>query len=122
MSKQPHADDDAPRGSRLKIESLWALVGLAFGFLILPALIYGVGAQMLGRYAGGNRGLRSFYNDFFQDLGSGQLNTWILALGPFILLLLLRLIFFRASTVEAERTPPPPAPRPKQRKEPTVNL
>lgn len=120
MNKHTSADDER-RGSRLKIESSWAIASLVFGFLGLPALIYVVGTQILGRYAGGDHGLGSFYNAFFQDLGHGRANTWALALGPFVLLSILRLIFFRRSAVETQRTSPPPSPRPRQRKEPTVD-
>jgi hypothetical protein len=75
--------------------SIWLLVGL----FVLPALIFAVGGSLLGPY-GDNGGPGRFYGDFFGDLAEPSVRAWSLALGPLVLITILRLIF-----VGAGRTP-----------------
>ena len=66
------------------------LVGLVVGGGILPALIYGVGVTVLGRYEGGS--LARVYQVVLGDLAKGSIAAWIVFLGPYALYLLARLL------------------------------
>ena len=78
---------------RWRKELVLAGVGIGVGLLVLPALIYLVGILILGAYGGGPH-IGSFYGDFFRNLFDGAGRTWFIALGPFLLLSLIRLIFW----------------------------
>jgi hypothetical protein len=73
----------------LRRELLWALIGLPVGVLLLPPLIWLVGSRVFGAYAGG--GTRDLVDHFFRGLGQGQQAFWIVALGPYLVLIALRL-------------------------------
>ena len=75
---------------RLRFEIVFGAVCLAFGLLVLPALVYWVGTTMLGPYTDG--GLADFYGALFRDLFAGSGRAWLLALGPYVTLLLLRIV------------------------------
>ena len=70
-------------------EVLWILVGLALGVLLLPPLIWLAGSRVFGPYAGGSA--RDFVDHFLTGLGQGQQAFWIIALGPSLAILALRL-------------------------------
>jgi hypothetical protein len=78
-------------------EFLWLLIGLPVGVLLLPPLIWLVGSRLFGPYAGGNT--RDLVDHFFRGLGQGQQAFWIVALGPYLAILILRLTLagFRAA-------------------------
>jgi hypothetical protein len=104
------------RGSnRLRFELIFASLGLAFGLFLLPALIYWVGAALLGAY-GEKAGLSTFYVDFYGDLADGAGRTWILALGPLVLVYLLRAVFIgvRSKKVETTDSDEPPYEPPRR--------
>jgi hypothetical protein len=90
------------RSRRLRFELIFTSLGLAFGLFLLPALIFWVGAALLGPY-GEKAGLSTFYVDFYGDLADGAGRAWILALGPLALFYLLRAVFIgaRAKKVDA---------------------
>lgn len=98
------ADDSSAeerRSRRLRFELILASLGLAFGLFLLPALIYTVGAALLGAY-GENAGLSTFYVDFYGDLADGSGRAWILALGPVVLVYLLRAVFIGVRSKTAD--------------------
>ena len=114
------------RSRRLRFELIFASVGLAFGLFLLPALIFWVGAALLGAY-GENAGLSTFYVDFYGDLADGAGRAWILALGPLALVYVLRAIFIgvrpkNAEAVDTDEAPyePPRRPAPPPRREAPV--
>jgi hypothetical protein len=129
MNAAAHDDDvsDEPRRThRLRFELIFGSLWLAFGLFLLPALIYWVGAALLGSY-GDNKGLSTFYSDFFGDLADGAGRAWSIALGPLVLMYLLRAVFLGVKADQLEREPidedePPPPPRrapaPKEAKRP----
>ena len=80
--------------TRIKRELRLAAIGLAVTLLAMPTLIYVVGRNLLGPYADGAH-LGTFYGNFFRNLAAGISRTWILALAPYVLLSLLRIIFWR---------------------------
>ena len=108
------------RARRLRFELIFASLALAFGLFLLPALIFWVGAALLGPY-GENAGLSTFYVDFYGDLADGTVRAWILALGPVALVYLLRAIFIgvrpkSVAAVDGDEVPyeprrPAPPPR-----------
>lgn len=91
---EPQANDvpvARPR-SRARFEVIFASIWLAIGLFALPAAIFLVGGAMLGAY-GDDGGLGRFYGDFFGDLAEPSVRAWIIALGPLVLISLLRLVF-----------------------------
>jgi hypothetical protein len=117
---------DERRSRRLRFELIFASLGLAFGLFVLPALIYSVGAALLGPY-GEKAGLSTFYVDFYGDLADGSGRAWILALGPLVLAYLLRAVFIgvRSKKVDAvdnddEEPYQPRRPAPPPRREAPV--
>lgn len=125
MTSPSDSDLDQPaRKPRARFELIFASVWLAVGFFVMPALVYVVGTLLLGPYGateadGG--GLGSFYGDFFADLVEPAGRVWILALGPLVVISLLRLVFFNFSRRISERDsepqePPAPIQRESQRR------
>ena len=100
-----HGDDNRVR-RRLRFEVIVASIWLAVGLFVLPATIFAVGGALLGPY-GDNGGLGRFYGDFFGDLAEPSVRTWAIALGPLVLISLLRLVFAGAG-----REPQEPRDRP----------
>lgn len=78
-----------PAHHRLRFELLFALGAIAFGALVLPALVYAVGVVLLGTYADG--GLGSFYANLYRDLATGSLAAAAIVFGPYVILLASRL-------------------------------
>lgn len=112
------------RARRLRFELIFASLGLAFGLFLLPALIFLVGAALLGPY-GQNAGLSTFYVDFYADLADGSGRTWTIALGPLALVYLLRAVFIgvrskSAAAVHSDEPVHEPRPMPPPRRETPV--
>jgi hypothetical protein len=80
----------APKRGRLRLEIIFGAVCLLFGMLVLPALVYWVGTKVLGPYSGGD--LADFYATLFRDLLAGSGRAWLLVAGPYVTLMLLRVI------------------------------
>ncbi len=84
-----------PAPFNLKRELLLLGAAFAFGLLILPLLIWLAGHFTLGPYTHGDSGPGygplSLYGNYFTELARGQLVYWVAALGPVLLLLILRL-------------------------------
>lgn len=79
---------------RLRFELIAGSILLAFGLFVLPALVYWVGSTLLGPY-GKDAGMGTFYGDFFGDLATGAIRAWALALGPLVIVGIVRLLFLR---------------------------
>jgi hypothetical protein len=71
-------------------EILILTIALLCGIVILPLAIFLVGSRTLGTYAGGD--LRGFMTNFFTGLGQGTFAFWTVALGPYVLTVLLRVL------------------------------
>jgi hypothetical protein len=95
-------------------------VGLALGVIALPAVIFAIGNGFIGTYAGGTHGLGAFYGNFFGDLAKGSTIAWALAVVPYLLLLILYLIF-RPRTPARAIDDESATPRERARKEPRVS-
>lgn len=98
---EPPADDVEPVAAanpsrrRVRFELIFATIWLAVGLLLLPALIFAVGGSLLGPYGDSGR-LGSFYGDFLGDLAEPSVRAWAIALGPLVLISIVRLIFVGA--------------------------
>ncbi len=100
------------RSHRLRFELIFGSLWLAFGLFLLPALIFWVGSLALGSY-GENAGLSTFYIDFFGDLADASGRAWTIALGPLVLIYLLRAVFIgvRPKPTDLDEEAPAAAPR-----------
>ena len=90
----------SPNIVAVRRELLWVLIGLVVGLLLLPPLIWLVGSRVFGPYAGGNT--RDLVDHFYRGLGQGQQAPWIVALGPYLAILVLRLTM---GAIQAVRRP-----------------
>jgi hypothetical protein len=115
--------------SLLRRELIVASAALGFGLLVLPGLIYFVGAALLGPY-GENRGPGSFYGDFFRDLIEPSGRAWTLAVGPLVIVSAIRAVFLglkdARGTASGPRAPAENPPKRRfdepQRVEPRITL
>lgn len=109
-----HADaDDVVAGGRYRrrarFELIFAGIWLAVGLIALPATIFAVGGSLLGPY-GDNGRLGRFYGDFFGDLAEPSVRAWAIALGPLVLISILRLVFAGAGRTPEKPQAQRPAP------------
>jgi hypothetical protein len=81
--------DDYFAQPRLKFEAITLGLAVAFGLLVMPALIYIAGRLSLGAYANGS--LFALYWDFLKGLFEPRLSNWIALFGPLVFLTLFRL-------------------------------
>lgn len=79
---------------RLAQELIWFLGSILTGLLVLPAMIYVVGVKMFDAYKGSGTatGITAFYADYAHDLATAHLSSWTVAVGPLVLIYILRLI------------------------------
>jgi hypothetical protein len=78
-----------PAGGVLKQLGL-ALLALMTGGLVLPVLIYFCGIALLGRYEGAS--LERTYRVVLGGLSAGSVASWVVVLGPYLLLQLAGLL------------------------------
>lgn len=103
-------DASAP-SHRIRFELIFGSVWLAVGLFLLPAVIFWVGIAMLGPYGEGQgAGMGTFYGDFYGDLAQGEARTWALALGPLVVVSLIRACFIGTRPKPAAPAPQPPPP------------
>jgi len=75
--------------SRPKFEAITFGLALLAGLLVMPGLIYLAGTATLQAYERG--GVFALYSDFYKGLVGLRPSCWIVALGPFVFLSLIRL-------------------------------
>jgi hypothetical protein len=63
------------------LELALAALGLLFGAVIMPMLIFYAGAATLGRYEGASLG--HLYRSQFAGLGEASIASWVVLLGPY---------------------------------------
>jgi MFS superfamily sulfate permease-like transporter len=76
-------------------DKFWLLAALLFGVLALPFLVHLTGVYVLGKYAGG--GAAAFFGDYLRGLVTLQWYSWVLALGPLLIVALWRMLFRQGS-------------------------
>jgi hypothetical protein len=87
---------------------LFALIG-GFGLLVLPALVYLVGQRLLGEYRPGAT-MSVFYADLYSNLAAASPWPWLLVLGPYLAVQLLRLLWLPLGILTRRPAPPDGAP------------
>ena len=98
-----------------RIQRELAILGIAviLGFLVMPAATWLIGMVVFKTYAGGNT-VFSMYGNFYKALSKGAPVFWIVALGPYALILVARLLVFAFRGRSSEEKAEPPA-QPKRR-------
>jgi hypothetical protein len=98
----PQGQDSPARertsGAIVRRELLILGIGLAFGLILMPLLTWLVGNRILGPYshvqeAGAGTGPMRLLADFFQGLAHGWIMFWCVALGPYVLVSFVRLLY-----------------------------
>ncbi len=64
-------------------DKFWLSAALLFGVLALPFLVHLTGVLVLGEYAGGNAA--AFLGDYLRGLVTLRWYSWVLALGPLVI-------------------------------------
>jgi hypothetical protein len=114
---QPAAPDaDSPNHGRhtstvIRRELIILGITLACGFFLMPFLIWMVGNRVLGPYTHGQdvaagTGPLRLLADYFTGLAHGSVIFWCVAIGPYVLLTLIRALY-----TYLRSTPAAPAPR-----------
>jgi hypothetical protein len=92
MNASPKQNAAAPAAPALTVrgrrELMILVILLAFGLFIVPLLIWVVGRGVLGPFADG--GPFELLVDFFNGLRTGSLVYWAVALGPYLMVMVLR--------------------------------
>lgn len=88
-------------------------IGALLGFVVMPALTWAIGTAVFGKYAGGGS-VFSLYGNFFKALGQGTLSFWMVAFGPYVLILVFRLLLAALRGPSSDKESDTPAP-PKRR-------
>ena len=88
-------------------ELIWLAVMGGGGLIVMPLVIYLIGARTLGPYEGGGLGsfLAVLYGDFFHL----RWGAWALLIGPYLVTLLIRwlLLPWRRRRPDEEASAPP---------------
>lgn len=88
--------DERTAGSRLRRELIIFGIAFAGGLLLMPFLIWLVGERVLGGYTHGqdlHAGPVKLLGDFFVGLAHGSVIFWCVAVGPYLLILFVRLLY-----------------------------
>ncbi len=72
----------------IRRELIVLAAGLGCGVVLAPLIVWFVGSRALGPYAGG--GIGAFLAAFFRGLASGTFGFWMVALGPYLVALIVR--------------------------------
>jgi hypothetical protein len=91
MSSSLLSTDFAGLLASLRRELIMLVAALAFGVLAVPPLLWLAGPRALGPYPGG--GIGSMITNFFGGLASGSFGFWTVAVAPYILLIVVRVLF-----------------------------
>ncbi|HVW69488.1 MAG TPA: hypothetical protein VHB68_10965 [Steroidobacteraceae bacterium] len=99
-SQPPQASSRPERsaGAIVRREALILVLALALGFIGMPLLIWVVGNRVLGTYTHAQdptagTGPARLLADYFQGLTHGSLAFWCVAIGPYVLIWLARLLY-----------------------------
>jgi hypothetical protein len=88
----------------LRREALVLAACFGFGLLVLPALIFLVGGQLLGEYRPG-AGMAAFYADLYTQLAAMSPWPWLLVLGPWLAVQLLRALWLPFASLMRRTAP-----------------
>jgi len=112
--------------SRVTRELIVFGVALLIGAVAVPFAVWAVGDRILGPYVHGSNphaGPLALLGDVLRGLAQGAISDWIVVLGPFAIILFVRLAFalLRGRPDTAQKPPAPPLPRTPERREPTLS-
>ncbi len=79
---------------RLRKELIIFSVMVAIGLVALPIAIFKTGEILLGEYSGEGHGIGHLYGDILGGLSAGDWNAWLLVLGPWLGVMLLRTLWW----------------------------
>ena len=79
---------------RLRKELIIFSVMVAIGLVVLPFAIFKTGEVLLGEYSSEGRGIGHLYGDILGGLSAGDWNAWLLVLGPWLGVMLLRCLWW----------------------------
>jgi len=85
--------------ARARRELIILGIAILVGIAVLPPLIWVAGSRAFGAYAGG--GFGALLGNFFRGLASGSFGFWIVAAGPYLLVLVVRLTIGVARSLSA---------------------
>lgn len=122
---EPLARARSPFVTRSRVVRELIIFGAAIllGLVLVPLAIWFVGNRILGPYVHGSNphaGPMALLGDFFSGLSNGLLSFWIVAVGPALIILFVRLAWALIKYNPAASPPDSGAPKPKARIEPTV--
>jgi hypothetical protein len=98
-TRDPDSPDAAHRARTVVRRELIILgITLACGFFLMPLLIWMVGNRILGPYTHGQdvtagTGPLRLLADYFTGLAHGSVIFWCVAIGPYVLITLARLLY-----------------------------
>ncbi len=100
-------------GARLRLELIILGISIVCGLVLMPFLIWLVGNRLLGPYTHGQdasagTGPLRLLADYFSGLGHGSVMFWCVAVGPYLIVLFIRLLY---RLLRSPRPPAAPAPR-----------
>jgi hypothetical protein len=105
-------------GAIVRRELIILGIASACGFILMPFLIWLVGNRVLGPYihgqdAAAGTGPLRLLADYFAGLGHGSVIFWCVAVGPYLLVLVVRLLYrlVRPAPAAPVSRDPPRAPR-----------
>ncbi len=96
---------------------------LLIGVILVPLAIWFVGNRVLGPYTHGSNphaGPLALLGDFFVGLANGWVSYWMVALGPLVIILFVRMAWTLVKSNPGAPRPGAGSSKPKARIEPTV--
>jgi hypothetical protein len=93
--------DVADVRTSLRRELILLVGALVLGVLVVPPLLWLLGARALGPYPAG--GIGAIVANFFRGLAAGSLAFWVVALAPYLFIIVLRALIAVARGSPAER-------------------
>ena len=97
-------DDAGALASRGRRELILFLALVACGLVLVPLLVWVVGQAVLGPYANGNAA--ALLRDFFAGLKSGSLLYWAIVFGPYVIVMLVRGLWYLLRKADQDEAPP----------------
>ncbi|MGI9263795.1 MAG: hypothetical protein ACR2QU_02625 [Gammaproteobacteria bacterium] len=81
-------------GYRLRKELTIFSIMVAIGLVVLPFAVFKTGEILLGEYSSEGQGIGHLYGDILRGLSAGDWTAWLLVLGPWLGIMLLRTLWW----------------------------
>jgi len=79
---------------RLRKELTIFSIMFAIGLVVLPFAVFKTGEVLLGEYSSEDQGIGHLYGDILRGLSAGDWTAWLLVLGPWLGIMLLRTLWW----------------------------